>query len=50
MRAAMCGHLECTRVLAPLEKEIQDKDRRTALMWSAWRGYFECVKILAPLE
>ena len=50
MHAAANGHLDCVKILAPLEKGMINSNKWTALMWAAWNGHFECAKILAPLE
>ena len=50
MYAAKYGHLECVKILAPLEKGMKDNSGRTALMHADKQGHLECVKILAPLE
>ena len=48
--AAVEGHLECVKILAPLEKGMDDEDEETALMYAAMMGHLECVKFLAPEE
>ena len=50
MYAAENGHLECVKILAPLEKGMKDNEDNTALMLAAERGHLECVKILVPFE
>jgi len=50
MYAAKYGHLECLKILAPLEKGMKKNDGWTALMFALEYGHLECVKVLAPLE
>jgi len=50
MYAAENGRLECVKILAPLEKGMQNIIGWTALMKAVREGHLECVKILAPLE
>ena len=50
MEAAYKGHLECVKILAPMEKGMKTDGGWTALMIAAYNGKLECVKILARLE
>ena len=50
MKAAEYGHVECVKVLAPLERGMENQNGKTALMTAAACGHLECVKTLAPLE
>ena len=49
MYAAENGHLDCVKILAPLEKGMTNYGD-TAMMKAAENGHLECVKILTPLE
>ena len=50
MKAAEYGHVECVKVLAPLEKEMKNNYGWTALMDAALSGHLECVKFLTSNE
>jgi len=46
MFAADEGHLECVKILAPLEKGMKTNWGWTALMSAADEGHLDCVKFL----
>ena len=50
MDAAWNGHLECVKILAPLDNGMKDNTGWTALVFAAARGHLECAKELASLE
>ena len=46
MRAAANGHLECLKILAPLEKGTKDNDGKTALYYTTYSSNKECAEFL----
>lgn len=50
MCAASQGHIECVRLLAPVEAGLHSSDGSTALMLAAEEGHEECVCVLLEVE
>ncbi|TNJ27881.1 Ankyrin repeat protein 1 [Giardia muris] len=50
MFAASQGHIECVRLLAPVEAGRHSSDGSTALMLAAEEGHEECVRVLLEAE
>ncbi len=47
MREAAAGNVDSVRALVQTEKDMKDKNGKTALMLAAEKGKVECVNVLA---